>query len=1067
MRYPKALIITLGILLFLVAVTFCLNRYVLPQVIRKIAIEKIEEATKRKVEIGSITFNWFKGFIIDNVKLYEKPPRQGLFLEARQVSFGVLIFPGFQQTRITIPFINILSPSVHLVHTGPDTWNFSDLLASSSASPAAKAPAGPRSLPAPSGVEIAWGGITVTDGEFLIDEAASPHPWSEHFENISLKLTLSLKDVNCDFTAEIPQKKGLLGAKVEYKPDSQDIHAQIHLRNIDTAPYLALVNIPQIHMTSGVIEDIRLDLSRSGEKMSAEGDVSLRDLDLSRQDQAFKGDVQVRRLNAQYLKGHVTAKGELSLKQMQAKVQGILAGGSVEAKVTEFEWDTDKMSAAGSLRAHDLLVSLKNQRLQAAQVSVDSLKVSKDHDAIQAAATADLKGLFVQLPEQTVQGDFSLRDLDLRMKDVNDITLEGTLRADNMTAGMGEKHLTSRHLTVDSAKVTILNQKDMTLSTNLSLDDMVLVPAKNMLVSGSLKTTQLAFKLAGNTVQASTNLKISKGKLVLDRSKTVQVDPQLELTIDVPLKSPEKMTYKGSITFSDAGVRGFAPIQSLDHIDLDADFDNDKATINALGAQVMDTNVHATGTVMNFKAPVLNVVVETEELNLAKIKDLAPQFVEQYGLDLDGTGSVKLKFEGAVSDWMSGKILAVASVKNASAASSKFHQRLKNITGIIEATPDSLKIRDFTAVYLDKKYGLTCSLTNFKNPKISAAIDGPDIQLEATASKKGDTVTVDALKGKYMNTVFDAKGTVTLVPAKAPEFDVSGHVSFLLENIVKMLPEAQQKSVKPLNPTGMINLSASVKGAGSGWKNFVTNVSLSSPELSLMGYKFTDAKLTVDQAEGKVRNATLDGKLYDGTVHAVGSLDLSSKAMPYELALNLDGTDLQKLKMDSSLKAQDIQGKFYLTTMAHGTVDDLKNKVQATGSLAIRDGHLAEFDLFKGLLSTLNQVLGLGQVTITDVEGNFTIQDQKFDTQNMRLQGPTIVLLAKGWVNFDQLCDLHVTVDLSSGVVPPIAHDVLSSLDIHIYDKIGKPKFDKKISAGQVINTVIKNLPQILSAFTS
>ncbi len=79
--------------------------------------------------------------------------------------------------------------------------------------------------------------------------------------------------------------------------------------------------------------------------------------------------------------------------------------------------------------------------------------------------------------------------------------------------------------------------------------------------------------------------------------------------------------------------------------------------------------------------------------------------------------------------------------------------------------------------------------------------------------------------------------------------------------------------------------------------------------------------------KARSKNLTFDGKLYDGTVHAVGSLDLMAKGMPYELALNIDSTDLHKLKMDSPLKMEEIDGKFFLTTLAHGTVADFKNNV--------------------------------------------------------------------------------------------------------------------------------------------
>ena len=179
-------------------------------------------------------------------------------------------------------------------------------------------------------------------------------------------------------------------------------------------------------------------------------------------------------------------------------------------------------------------------------------------------------------------------------------------------------------------------------------------------------------------------------------------------------------------------------------------------------------------------------------------------------------------------------------------------------------------------------------------------------------------------------------------------------------------------------------------------------------------------KINVNQDEGKIKNLTLDGKLYDGTVHAVASMDLTATDMPYDLALNIDNTDLHELKMDSPLKMDEIDGKFYLTTIAHGTMADFKNNFHANGSMAIREGFLAEFNIFKGLLSVLNEALRLGQVMITDVEGNFTVDDQKINTDNLRLKGPTIVLLGKGWVNFDQICDLNMTVDLSSGLSLPL-----------------------------------------------
>ena len=250
MKLKRVIIIICAVIFFLTATTFYLNRVIFPQLIKKIAIERIEEAIKRKVDIGTIHFNWFKGIIIDKIKVYEKDSNDAVFAQADQVSFGIIFFPGFKHYKITIPFINVRSPSIHLIRTGENTWNFSDLYTPPTPSTSAVTPS-PAKDQKPSSFEIAWGGITISDGKFLVDDLSKESKWSEFFDNINLKLSLSYKGISYDFTADIPGKKGLVGATVYYQPITKNTKAQIHLKNIDTASYLSLVNIPDLHLESG------------------------------------------------------------------------------------------------------------------------------------------------------------------------------------------------------------------------------------------------------------------------------------------------------------------------------------------------------------------------------------------------------------------------------------------------------------------------------------------------------------------------------------------------------------------------------------------------------------------------------------------------------------------------------------------------------------------------------------------------------------------------------------------------------------------------------------------------
>ncbi|MBF0512124.1 MAG: hypothetical protein HQL13_07350, partial [Candidatus Omnitrophica bacterium] len=355
---------------------------------------------------------------------------------------------------------------------------------------------------------------------------------------------------------------------------------------------------------------------------------------------------------------------------------------------------------------------------------------------------------------------------------------------------------------------------------------------------------------------------------------------------------------------------------------------------------------------------------------------------------------------------------------------------------------------------------LAGSLNNFKKPAIRTTLSTPGLELEADMHKTEDSLIINSIKGKYLGIRFNSSGDVLFQGSQTPVFNINAHASLSLEDVLKDLPEGPEKALAPLNLKGIVTLSADIDGHSFDWKDWRIHSEITSPVIRIMGYKLTDFKIIGEEIFGKVKNLTLDGQFYAGTLHALGNVNLLQHNMPYDLALNIENTDLHQFKLDSPLKMQDLNGKFFLTFIGHGSASDFKNTLSATGALSIRNGYLGEFDMFKGLLSVLNDALHLGGIMITDVAANFTIENQKINTEDLRLKGPTLGLLGKGWVGFDQTCDLNITVDLGSSIVPDIAHDLLQSVGVHIYDKITAPKFKKKISMPQVINSLIKKLWQ-------
>ncbi len=218
MKKNKIIFIVLGVIFFLGALTFYLNRVFFPVALKNIVVTQAEAFLQRKVEIGSLHFNWVKGFIADKIKVYQKDSGQS-FIQAERLSFGIIFIPGFKQHKITIPFINVESPSAHLIRHA-DAWNFSDLLNA------------PASDGKPSPVSVTVTGIHIMDGKVRLDDVSAAGTWTELFDNINLNVGLSYKGIAFDLFADIPKKQGLVSAHGAYQLLSGELTAQVQVKNI-------------------------------------------------------------------------------------------------------------------------------------------------------------------------------------------------------------------------------------------------------------------------------------------------------------------------------------------------------------------------------------------------------------------------------------------------------------------------------------------------------------------------------------------------------------------------------------------------------------------------------------------------------------------------------------------------------------------------------------------------------------------------------------------------------------------------------------------------------------------
>ncbi len=105
-----------------------LNRVVLPVKARQWAEASASRALGREVSIGAVRLSVWRGFLLEKVSIAEDP-RFGTvpFLEADQISGGVLFLPLLGKREILIPVLHLVHPRVRFLQDPEGNWNFRSL----------------------------------------------------------------------------------------------------------------------------------------------------------------------------------------------------------------------------------------------------------------------------------------------------------------------------------------------------------------------------------------------------------------------------------------------------------------------------------------------------------------------------------------------------------------------------------------------------------------------------------------------------------------------------------------------------------------------------------------------------------------------------------------------------------------------------------------------------------------------------------------------------------------------------------------------------------------------------
>ncbi|MDD3374446.1 MAG: AsmA-like C-terminal region-containing protein [Candidatus Omnitrophica bacterium] len=267
--------ILLLILIFAILTTGLayLNEVLLPKKLKNILIEKITQKIGRDVLISDLHYVPLKGLVLTKLKIFEKNQKKEPFLSVEEASISIFYIPALMQKKAIIPSLVITNPVIRITKERTQEWNFSDLLSQNQK----------KRNQTKNEITAYIGALNITNGIVIFSDKNLSKDPIEIIKNINLSAHLALPK---GFTANIrimPSNKNSLKliSSINYQIDSGDFLSTFNIENFSLEEFAPYIKTSTLNLENSFINIAAFDISQRNKKITAKGEISLRETKLS------------------------------------------------------------------------------------------------------------------------------------------------------------------------------------------------------------------------------------------------------------------------------------------------------------------------------------------------------------------------------------------------------------------------------------------------------------------------------------------------------------------------------------------------------------------------------------------------------------------------------------------------------------------------------------------------------------------------------------------------------------------------------------------------------------------
>jgi len=937
---------------------FYIQNIFLPVQFKRFVILKAQEYLHRNVTIDEIRFSPLSGFVVRNVTVYQKDAPDRVFLRADEVTFHVLLAPVFQKKLILIPSIYVSGPFIQITRESAGRWNFSDLLATEK-SPGSSWTIAPRK-------------IIVKNGEIAYTDQTVPENFHEVISDIDLDARVSLnKIIRFALRCKVPRRESAVNIKGNYYLEPRKLSARVMAQRIALAQYLSFVSLPgEIHFQDGILTalDVNLNWERGG--LQAQGSVTIDKMDVDLADgKKIITSLQATGVSLTRQEGRWRAGGRLeSDSTLITLAQGRSFAGKISAEVSSLDISPRGISAQGDLVLKEArVVTGENKGVRAQVFQADNLIIHNDERGIRLETALDINGL---------------------------------------DAAFSADHKLSGNLTTQKTKLAFEKGKFGVLS-DLQLSGARLDLGQGRSLQTDFKSRQTLATCREGGCEVESDLDFGNAHLQLTPQIALEGHPDGGLTYQYdPDGTDNKYFYSGELHLTDAILKGVPGVGQIEKIRGTLQIETNRLAGDGLTFQTRGTDVQLSGSLINFLRPVLNVRAKTGNLDLQELFAAFPALAEKTHVLPSGTAVVEASYIGDAKDPAAADVRFNAQFRDAALAGPRLPGDITGITGEIGYQKDLVVWKDLRGLYQKNQYTLNGQFADFSRPTMDIQVASRDLNASAQLKILNQAFQIVFLTGKYFNSGADVKGDVHLLEGGEPDMDIRGTFALDLGDLGAFSGALKERIAK-LQPAGTFAGEGLFKGKPKQWRDWDLTFTARAPTVSFAGFHFDEPAIEYTQRDRHVSKCNLTGRVYNGNLNLISSVDLTQEEPAAQLTGSLEGLDLAVLRETSLPKNKFLAGRLSALVNLSGNPAD-PARWKGDGSLSVTNGHLWRWNILEGLPEIL-LIPEFKDVVFTNGQADFTVADGKITTVDAAMNSATISLKGQGWIDLDGNINFEVT----------------------------------------------------------